>query len=107
MKKLVLALGLTCFILFGALSVQNIYGMTTGIEMVKFDKDPKKVDDKKATDAKTTDAKATDVKATTDTKSCDSKGDAKSGCCKSTSACCKPGDASSKGDCSKACPDKK
>ena len=102
MKKLVLALGLSCFILFGALSVQNIYGVTTGIEMIKFDKDPKKVDDKKAADAK-----ATDAKTTTDVKSCDSKGDANSGCSKSTSSCCKPGDASSKGDCSKACPDKK
>ena len=101
MKKLVLALGLTCFILFGALSVQNIYGVTTSVEMVKFDKDPKKTDDKKAADNK--DAKAT----STDSKSCESKCTSSSSCSKSSSSCCKPGDASSKGDCSKPCPDKK
>jgi hypothetical protein len=102
MKKLVLALGLTCFILFGALSLQNIYGVTTAVEMVKLDKDPKKVDDKKSADNK--EAKTT---TTTDAKSCESKGDAKSGCCHSTSSCCKPGESSSKGDCSKSDPDKK
>lgn len=101
MKKLVLALGISCFVLFGALSVQNIYAATSQVEMSNFDKDPKKVDSKKSTDVK-----ATDVKATTGDKSCVS-GEAKSGCCASKSSDCKPSDCTTKGDCSKPCPDKK
>ena len=93
MKKLVLTLAIIGFITFGALSIQKIIASTSQVEMVNFDKDPKKNTDKKTTEAKSvnTEAKATssdkkDCSSSCSDKSASSKaccGEEKSGCCSS------------------------
>jgi hypothetical protein len=82
MKKLVLSLAILGFVTFGALGVQNIMASASQIEMVNFDKDPKKDDNKKASESK------------------DSKGETKSSesCAKSCSSTCS--DKSASADCS-------
>lgn len=100
MKKLVLSLAILGFVAFGALSVQNLIAASTNIEVVNFDKDPKKDGEKKAVESKS--AKAT-------TKSGDS------GCAKDCSSSCKDKSATASADCcdkskescASACPDKK
>jgi hypothetical protein len=104
MKKLVLAIALFSFVAFGALSIQNVMAGSYNIELVKFDKDPKKDGDKKATDAK--DAPKAEMKSGDGaSKDCSSScaGKSASACCadKSSSACCDK----SKESC--ASPDKK
>ncbi len=99
MKKLVLSLAIIGFVAFGALSVQNIIAATAQVEIVNFDKDPKKDDTKKAADAK-------DVKADTKTTEAGSKS-----CASSCASSCADKSASSKACCDKdkaSCtPDKK
>jgi len=103
MKKIFLAIAIVCFVAFGAIGIQNLMASSNSVEMVNFDKDPKKDGDKKSKDSKeTTEVKAesTTTTATTTTKD---------GCCssscssKSSSSCC----SKEKEDCSKSCPDKK
>lgn len=104
MKKLFLALAIFGFITFGALGIQNIMAATHSVEMVKFDKDPKKVSDKKAKDSKATaEMKAESTTTSSSTTSTVKASDCESSCAGKTSSCCsKSGD-----DCSKGCPDKK
>jgi hypothetical protein len=83
MKKLVLSLAIIGFIAFGALSVQHLIASSTQVEMVNFDKDPKKEDTKKAADTK-------EVKA---------ESRAKESCAKSCSSSCSDKSASSKSCC--------
>ncbi len=101
MKKVVLALGFFTFILFGAVTVDNVSAATTGVEIVELDKDPAKDGDKKKAEVKEEKACASASKASD------------KGCCAKASKC---GDKAStamasKGDCakdcSKECPDKK
>lgn len=103
MKKLVLSLAILGFVTFGALGIQNIIAATSNIEMVNYDKDPKKEDTKKAADTKEVKA---DTKATeTGSKSCSSS------CASSCSSSCSGKSATTKDCCSKdkaSCtPDKK
>jgi len=107
MKKLFLALAIFGFLSFGALGIQNILAATHSIEVVNFDKDPKKVSDKKSKDSKATaEMKAENTSASTTTvkdASCESSCVGKSSsCCSSKSDC-----ASSSSCCSKDSPDKK
>ncbi len=67
MKKLVLSLAILGFVAFGALSVQNLIASSSQIEMVNFDKDPKKDGDKKVADTK-------EVKARSQDHRCECKG---------------------------------
>jgi FtsZ-interacting cell division protein ZipA len=99
MKKLVLTLAIIGFIAFGALSIQNIVASSSQVEMVKFDKDPKKANDKKTADSK--DSK-TDTKAanTTDEKTATPSSTEKSA---SPKSCC----SGEKEGCAHSCPDKK
>ncbi len=100
MKKLILTLGLLCFIFFGAFAIQNISTSTFGvdIENIDLDKDPVKDGDKKAKETNK-DSKTTSIDAGDE--ECAPK-DAKAGCA-SKSSCC-----SSKGKSgAKVCPDKK
>jgi len=90
MKKLVLSLAILGFVAFGALSVQNLIASSSQIEMVNFDKDPKKDGDKKVADtkevkaeAKTTDANAKDCPSTCTDKSASSKS-----CCSGEKSAC-------------------
>jgi hypothetical protein len=96
MKKLILSLAIMGFVVFGALQIQNIMAASTSIELVNFDKDPKKDGDKKASETK--DAKA-------DAKSSESCAKESSSCSGKTAsaACCDK----SKESCASACPDKK
>jgi len=107
MKKLVLSLAILGFITFGALSVQNIIAATSNIEMVNFDKDPKKEDTKKAADTKEVKSETKDVKASS--KSCSSS--CASSCSSSCASSCTDKSATAKECCSKdkaSCtPDKK
>lgn len=97
MKKLFLALAFFGFIAFGVVGVQQMMASSYSIEMVKFDKDPKKDGDKKSKDAKAT----TEVKSET---AASKDGSCASSCAsKPTSDCC----AKSSSNCSKECPDKK
>jgi hypothetical protein len=97
MKKLFLALAIFGFVAFGVVGIQDIQASTYSIEMVKFDKDPKKDGDKKAKDSKA----SAEMKA--------QNASSKSGCCSSSSSCASKADCCSKSgeDCSKECPDKK
>jgi hypothetical protein len=97
MKKLVLSLAILGFVAFGALSVQNLIASSTQIEMVNFDKDPKKDGDKKAADSKEVKAetKTTDAKAACPSTCSDKSASAKSCCDKE------------KAGCATSCPDKK
>jgi hypothetical protein len=97
MKKLVLSLAILGFVAFGALSVQNLIASSSQIEVVNFDKDPKKDGDKKVAETKdvkaegttTTEAKTScaDAKACPSTCS-DKSASAKSCCSAEKSACC-------------------
>ena len=98
MKKLILALAIFGFVLFGVFAVQNVVAATAEVEIVNFDKDPEKDKDSKK---KKSEARA-------ETKSAETTA-VKSGCCAEKSSC---GDKSKsytakKEDCSKECPDKK
>ena len=92
MKKLVLSLAILGFVAFGALSVQNLIASSSQIEMVNFDKDPKKDGDKKT--AETKEVKATEAKTTeADAKACpstcsDKSASSKSCCDKDKAGCC-------------------
>jgi len=91
MKKLVLFLAIIGFVAFGALSIQNLMASTNQVEMVKFDKDPKKANDKKVSDSKDakTEAKSTakDVKA--NPSSCSDKPASSNSCSdKEKAGCC-------------------
>jgi hypothetical protein len=90
MKKLVLSLAIIGFITFGALSVQNLVASSVQVEMVNFDKDPKKEEAKKA-DSK--DAKA-EAKSGDCAKSCAAS------CEKSCASACSSKSASAKSCCS-------
>jgi hypothetical protein len=72
MKRLILGLFLATFLVFGALSVQNIYADSFNVEIVNFDKDPKK-DGKKEVTAKSNKASAKNSKecCAKDSKCCD------------------------------------
>ena len=98
MKKLVLFLAIIGFVAFGALSVQNLVASSTQVEMVKFDKDPKKANDKKVAESK--DAKTEAKSTTTDETASPSTSSDKSA--SSKSSCEKD-----KGCCSHSCPEKK
>lgn len=100
MKKLVLSLAILGFIAFGALSIQNLSAAAYHIEVVNFDKDPKKDGDKKAVESK---------EAKSAAKSSDS------GCAKDCSSSCKDKSTTASADCCSkdktasagCCPDKK
>lgn len=98
MKKLVLFLAIVGFVAFGAISIQNLIASSTQVEMVKFDKDPKKDGDKKVAESKDTKAEA--KSANTDGKECPSTCSDKSA---SSKSCCDK----EKESCAKSCPDKK
>jgi hypothetical protein len=102
MKKLILSLAFFGFVAFGVVSVQNLMAASSQVEIVNFDKDPKKDGEKKVADTK-------EVKAETKTET-KTSGD----CAKSCSSSCSDKSASSKSCCDKdkaACcsssPDKK
>jgi hypothetical protein len=61
MKKLVVILAIISFVAFGGSGIQNVIASSTRVEMLKFDKDPKKANDKKV--AETKDTKANETKA--------------------------------------------
>jgi len=104
MKKLVLSLAILGFVAFGTLSVQDLFASSSQVEMVNFDKDPKKDGGKKTAETKavkTTDAKSTEVKAAgADAKACPSTCSDKSA---STKSCCDK----EKAGCCTSSPDKK
>ena len=99
MKKLVLTLAIFGFVAFGVVNVQNIVAATTDVEMVNFDKDPKK-DEKKAVESK--DSKA-EMKSGKDCCAKDKASSCKDKSSMASADCC----ATSKSDCASACPDKK
>ncbi len=100
MKKLVLALAIAGFVTFGVFSVQNVVAASMNVEMVNFDKDPKKDGDKKAAEVK--DAKASAKSADAGcAKDCSSSCGSKS--TTASASCCDK----SKENCDKSCPDKK
>jgi len=98
MKKLVLSLAILGFITFGAMGVQNLIASSTQVEMVNFDKDPKKDGDKKVAESKEVKAEAKTTEA--DAKACPSTCSDKSASAKS---CC----GAEKAGCSTSTPDKK
>lgn len=102
MKKLFLALAFIGFVTFGALGVQDLMASSYAVEMVNFDKDPKKDGEKKSKDSKAT----TEMKAesTTSAKDASCSSSCASSCASKSSASCCSKDATS---CSKECPDKK
>jgi hypothetical protein len=61
MKKLVVLVAIFSFVGFGALGIQNVAAFPARVEIVKFDKNPKKANDKKTVGSK--DTKATETKA--------------------------------------------
>jgi hypothetical protein len=83
MKKLVLSLAILGFVAFGALSVQNLIASSSQIEMVNFDKDPKKDGDKKVAESKEvkTEAKAAEGDAKVSSSSCSDKSASSKSCC--------------------------
>lgn len=98
MKKLVLFLAIIGFVAFGALSIQNLMASSSQVEMVKFDKDPKKANDKKVTDSK--DAKTEATSATSEEK-------ASTNDCSDKSASAKSCSDMEKAGCCASSPDKK
>ena len=99
MKKLVLSLAIIGFVAFGALSVQNLIASSSQIEMVNFDKDPKKALDKKTAETKelkTTEAKTSESDAKAYPSTCSDKSASSKSCCDKE-----------KESCSKSGPDKK
>lgn len=98
MKKLILSIAIVGFIAFGAIGIQQLLASPSKVEVVNYDKDPKKDGDKKAADTK-------EVKAETKTTVSDGKSCSSSCCDKSSSSksCC----SGEKSECSKSCPDKK
>jgi hypothetical protein len=101
MKKLVLSLAILGFVAFGALTIQNLVAATSQVEVVNYDKDPKKEDTKKAAD----------TKAAADTKEVKAETKSTGSCEKSCASSCSDKSASAKvcSDTEKAacCPDKK
>jgi cytoskeletal protein RodZ len=94
MKKLVLSLAIIGFVAFGALGVQNLIAATSQVEIVNFDKDPKKAD-AKAADTKTVDtkevkadAKTTESCAKSCSSTCSDKSASAKSCCGSEKSCC-------------------
>ena len=90
MKKLVLSLAILGFVAFGALSVQNLIASSSQIEMVNFDKDPKKDGDKKVADTKEVkaDAKTTDANAKDCSSTCTDKSASSKSCCSGEKSAC-------------------
>ena len=90
MKKLVLSLAILGFVAFGALSVQNLIASSSQIEMVNFDKDPKKDGDKKVADTKEVkaDAKTTDADAKDCSSTCTDKSASSKSCCSGEKSAC-------------------
>jgi hypothetical protein len=92
MKKLVLFLAIIGFVAFGALSIQNVIASSTKVELVKFDKDPKKASDKKVAeskDTKTTEVKSENIDANAAPSTCSDKSATSKGCCdKDKAGCC-------------------
>lgn len=88
MKKLITAISLAAFLLFGVANVQTIVAAEQGTEIMTMDKDPDKDKDKKA--KKTADAKSADKKdmnAPSAKKDCAVKSDCQTP--KKTSCCSK------------------
>ena len=92
MKKIITAISLAAFLLFGAASVHTITAAQQGTDIVVFDKDPDNDKDKdkdkkakKTADAKTADKK--DMKAPSAKKDCAVKSDCQTP--KKTSCCSK------------------
>jgi hypothetical protein len=98
MKKLVLFLAIIGFIAFGALSIQNLMASSSQVEMVRFDKDPKKANDKKVAESK--DTKTETKSGNKDEKACPST-------CSDKSATSKSCSEKEKADCCASSPDKK
>jgi hypothetical protein len=95
MKKLVVILVMVGFMAFGALGIQNVVASPAQVEMVKFDKDPKKANDKKVTESKnskTTDTKAATTVTNASSSSSSDKSASSKGCSdKDRSGCCSSG----------------
>jgi|GEM_PF-3406033 len=119
MKKLVLTLAIFGFVAFGVVNVQNIVAASLDVEMVNFDKDPKK-DEKKAVESKDSKAEmksGKDCCAKDKASSCGDKSTmASAGCCsKDKASSCSDKSAMASADCCatsksgsvSACPDKK
>ena len=90
MKKLVLSLAILGFVTFGALSVQNLIAATSQVEMVNYDKDPKKEDTKKSADTKDAkaEAKSSESCAKSCASSCSDKSASAKSCCSGEKASC-------------------
>jgi Phr family secreted Rap phosphatase inhibitor len=92
MKKLVLSLAILGFVAFGVISVQHLIASPSNIEMVNFDKDPKKDGDKKTAETKevkATEAKANEADAKAGSSDCSDKAASSKSCCdKDKAACC-------------------
>lgn len=94
MKKLILSLAFFSFVAFGALSIQHVIASSSQVEVVNFDKDPKKEDNKKASETK--EVKADGKTGESGSKSCASscasscadKSASKDCCAKDKAACC-------------------
>jgi len=98
MKKLILSIAIVSFVAFGAISIQNITAATSHVEVVRFDKDPKKVSEKKSSDTKEvkTDAKAIKSEPKSSSASSADKSSSTKSSCDGCGDCC-----------SHSCPDKK
>lgn len=90
MKKLILSLAIVGFVAFGALSIQTLIASSSNIEVVNFDKDPKKTETKKSADSKDvkSDAKTTESADKSCSSSCSDKSESSKSCCGSESAGC-------------------
>jgi hypothetical protein len=96
MKKLILSFAILGFIAFGALSIQNLTAATSQVEIVNFDKDPKKDGDKKASKAKEAKVESSSKKDCSKdcSSSCSGKTASAKSCCdyeKAASCCSKSG----------------
>ena len=92
MKKLVLSLAILAFVAFGAIAIQNLIASPSQVEVVNFDKDPKKEETKKAADTKEVSADSKTTKATDQdcSSSCSDKSASSKSCCGHASDCCSP-----------------
>jgi hypothetical protein len=104
MKKVILALGFFAFILFGAVSVQQVDAAVAGVEIVDLDKDPTKDGDKAKAEVKKGE-KAGEACSKASDKGCCAK-EAK-GCKGSSTTMASKGNGDCAKECSKECPDKK
>jgi len=88
MKKLVLSFAILGFVVFGALSIQNLIATPSQIEIVNLDKDPKKDSNKKVADAKEVkgETKATEGSAKNCSSSCSDKSASSKSCCDKSTA---------------------